>query len=257
MIRSALLIAALLLAGPAAAAPVEATARYIVTFSGVNIAQVNIDLADTGSRYSLDLKANVAGFGALVARGSATASAGGVPTRTGLVSDSFALETRAGGEVFNVDVTFAQRAVTAFKVTPPVLDTYDRVPLERRHLTQVGDFLSAFVLKGEALDRRLCDRRAEIFTGVERFTIAMRFAGEDEATSPRTGYQGPVVLCTLDYDPISGHYGESEITNYLADSERLIVWYAPLGETGYYIPYRALIGTGSGDLSMVLTQLDF
>ena len=66
-----------------------------------------------------------------------------------------------------------------------------------------------------------------------------------------------MVLCTVDYDPVSGHFTSSDITNYLADSDRIVIWYAPLGETGYFIPYRVLLGTDMGDLSMVLTEMRF
>lgn len=240
---------------PATAAPVDANARYVVTLGGINIAAISVDLKDDGRAYSMDLSANVAGLGTLVASGTATAASVGRSSGSALLADKFDLQTRANGETFTVNVAFSGRDVSAFKVEPPIIDNYDRVPLERRHLTGVGDFLSAFVLKGAALDKSLCQRQANIFTGVERFNIAMSYAGEDEATSPRTGYQGPVVLCTVDYQPISGHFSSSEITSYLADSKRIIVWYAPLGDSGFYIPYRVLLGTNMGDLSMVLTGL--
>lgn len=237
-------------------AEVDASASYVMTLGGINIAAMTVDLADDGSRYSLDLSANVAGLGSLVASGTARATSTGRSSGQGLVADSFDLETQASGETFTVDVAFAGRDVSAFQVQPPIIDNYDRVPLERRHLTGVSDFLSTFVLKGSGLDKSLCQREAHIFTGVERFNIAMAYAGDDQATSPRTGYQGPVVLCTVDYDPVSGHFTSSDITNYLAESDRIIIWYAPLGETGYFIPYRVLLGTNMGDLSMVLTRLD-
>ncbi|KQX35694.1 hypothetical protein ASD04_13015 [Devosia sp. Root436] len=246
---------AVFLSHPAGAAEVDATASYILTLGGVNIAAMKVNLDDDGSRYTLDLSANVAGLGTLVASGTAKATSTGRSSGASLLAEEFDLETRANGESFTVDVSFAGRDVSAFKVTPPIVDNYDRVPLERRHLTGVGDFLSAFVLKGNGLDKSLCQRQARIFTGVERFNIAMSYAGDDEATSPRTGYQGPVVLCTVDYDPVSGHFTSSDITNYLADSDRIIIWYAPLGESGYFIPYRVLLGTNMGDLSMVLTNL--
>jgi hypothetical protein len=242
--------------GPSAiAAEVDASASYVLTLGGINIAAMTVDLEDDGSRYSLDLSANVAGLGTLVASGTAKASSVGRSSGSNLMADKFDLETRANGDSFNVDVSFAGRDVAAFQVQPPILDNYDRVPLERRHLTGVSDFLSTFVLKGNGLDKSLCQRQARIFTGVERFDIAMSYAGEDEATSPRTGYQGPVVLCTVNYDPISGHFTSSDITTYLAESDRIIIWYAPLLETGYFIPYRVLLGTNMGDLSMVLTKL--
>ncbi|KKC32105.1 DUF3108 domain-containing protein [Devosia psychrophila] len=246
---------ALFMSLPAQAADVNATASYVVTLGGINIAAMTVDLKDDGSRFSLDLSAKVAGLGAVVSSGTATASATGRSSSRSLQAEEFDLQTKANGETFTVDVSFAGGGVSAFKVDPPILDNYDRVPLERSHLTGVSDFLSAFVLKGGGLDKSLCEREAHIFTGVERFNITMSYAGDDEATSPRTGYQGPVVLCTVDYNPVSGHFTSSDITNYMADSDRIIIWYAPLAETGFYIPYRVLLGTNMGDLSMVLTSL--
>lgn len=248
---------AMLMSLSAEAAEVDASASYVLTLGGINIAAMTVDLKDDGSRYSLDLKANVAGLGAVVSSGTAAATSTGRSSGQALLADEFDLQTKAAGETFTVDVSFAGRDVSAFKVEPPILDNYDRVPIERRHLTGVSDFLSAFVLKGTGLDKSLCQRQAHIFTGVERFNIGMTYAGDDEATSPRTGYQGPVVLCTVSYDPISGHFTSSEMTSYLAESDRIIIWYAPLGETGYYIPYRVLIGTNMGDLSMVLTSMKY
>jgi hypothetical protein len=242
---------------PAAAAEVNARASYVLTLGGINIAAMNVDLSDNGRTYELDLAANVAGLGAVVASGTAKVSSQGNSAGAGLVAQKFDLETRASGETFSVDVSFAGQDVSTFKVEPPIIDNYDRVPIERRHLTGAGDFLSAFVLKGGALDKSLCQRKVGVFTGVERFNITMAYAREEQANSPRTGYQGPVVLCTVDYQPVSGHFTSSEITNYLAESDRIVIWYAPLGETGYFIPYRVLLGTNMGDLSMVLTGMDF
>tara|TARA_R110002020_G_scaffold268166_4_gene483325 strand:- start:476 stop:1258 length:783 start_codon:yes stop_codon:yes gene_type:complete len=242
---------------PAAAAQVDAKASYVLTLGGINIAAMDVDLDDDGAQYSLDLSANVAGMGAIVASGTAQASSAGSSAGNQLAARTFSLQTRARGDTFDVNVTFSGGDVGSFKVEPPIVDNYDRVPLERRHLTGVSDFLSAFVLKGGALDKELCDRKVGIFTGVERFDIAMRFAGTDDATSARTGYQGPVVLCSVAYKPVSGHFTTSEITNYLAESNRIVIWYAPLGPTGYFIPYRVLLGTNMGDLSMVLTGMRF
>lgn len=253
MIRTSLAAFALLASMSASlAAPVEARASYVLTLGGINVATLDVDLSDDGRRYTLDMNAKVAGLGSLVSSGTAKVVASGSSSGPALVSSEFDLETRANGEVFTVDVSYAGNAVSAFKVEPPVFESYDRVPVERGHLRGVGDFLSAFVLKGKNLDKGLCQRQFKIFTGVERFDIAMSFVRNDEATSPRTGYQGPVVSCSLDYRPISGHYTSSEITNYLADTSRILVWYAPLGESGYFIPYRVLLGTSMGDLSMVL-----
>lgn len=252
-------LALLALAAPlttvsALAAPVDARASYVLTVGGINVALIDVDLDDDGARYGLDLSATVTGLGSVVASGTAKASASGSSSGASLQSDSFKLETRANGEVFNVSVGYAGGRVTAFQVEPPVYETPDRVPVERSHLNGVGDFLSAFVLKADALDRKLCERNFGIFTGVERFNIRMGFLDTDEATSPRTGYQGPLVACSVKYQPVSGHFESSEITSYLAGESRIVLWYAPLGATGYYVPYRVILGTSMGDLSLVLTR---
>ncbi|MBJ3786206.1 DUF3108 domain-containing protein [Devosia sediminis] len=259
MIRTALVLCSVLAplaAHSVPAAEVDARASYAVTVGGINVAVIDIDLDDDGRRYGLDLSARVAGLGTIVASGTATAQATGSSSGATLQSQNFALETRANGELFTANVDYEGRNVTAFQVNPPVLDSYDRVPLERAQLTGVGDFLSAFVLKADGLDRSLCERTLKIFTGVERFNIALNFLDNDEATSPRTGYQGPLVACSLKYQPVSGHFESSEMTTYMAETSRMILWYAPLGATGYFIPYRVNIGTSMGDLSIVLTRAE-
>lgn len=251
------LTAALLgLAGPTAAhAAAEATASYVVNLGGNIIANAKFRFVDTGSAYSLKLDANVSGVAQLVATGIAKVESTGAVTSDGLRSNNFDLLTRSAGEDFTIRVQYQQADVTAFQINPPIVNNIDRIQLERSQLSGVNDFLASFIRKG-ALNRGLCDYRARIFTGVERFDLNFSYAKDDVATSKRTGYQGPVVLCNIKYKPIAGHYTTSEITNSLAEDDRILIWFAPMKDTGYAIPYRVLLTTSVGDLSMVLTKLE-
>jgi hypothetical protein len=255
-LSAALGITGLLLIAPAAAADIAATGTYGITLGGTNVASAVVRLNDTGQRYAMGLDARITGFAQMVASGVVKVESAGLSTNSGLVSERFDLLTRAQGEDFTVDVQFAERDVSAFVVNPPILNEIDRVALERKHLRGVNDMMAAFVLRGRALDAELCNRKMQIFTGTERFNIAMNYARDDEATSLRTGYQGPLVLCAVRYQPVSGHYTTSELTTYLAQSDRILIWYAPLKTPGYFIPYRALLATSAGDLSIVLTKLE-
>lgn len=242
-------------AAPVAGAEVSSIATYVVNLGGTIIASARFALHDTGSAYTLSLDSKITGIAQLIASGTAKVDSSGVSNGAGLRSEAFKLLTSSGGEDFSVKVDYAGGEVAAFVVDPPIINNIDRVPVERKHLHGVNDMLAAFVLKGGKLDKSLCNHRAQIFTGIERFDIAMRYAKDDIATSKRTGYQGPVVLCNIRYTPISGHFTTSEITTYLADSDRILIWYAPLLQTGYFIPYRVLLTTTMGDLSMVLTSV--
>lgn len=240
---------------PASAADFSRTASYVVNVGRINVANAQITLKETSGNYGLDLDADVTGLGQFVASGKASATTRGSVAASGLSPEDFTLTTRTSEGTLEARVGFARGDVSRFTLNPPIVNEVGRVPIERAHLTRVTDMLSAFVTRGAALDARLCDRTARVFTGLERFDLALSFAKADTATSQRTGYQGPVVLCTARYKPVSGHYAGSAMTDYLASSNRILIWYAPLGDTGYFIPYRALIGTGAGDLSIVLTSL--
>lgn len=251
----ALLILFTLFGGNPVAAYANGAVSYVVSLAGINFATVNADLDTRGGTFELGLDANVSGVGSLVASGTAQATATGSTKSNGLTARSFDLETRANGETFTVDVDYAGGNAEAFRIDPPVTNNIDRVAVERKHMRGVTDPMASFIIKADALTPGICDRTLEVFTGMERFNIEMSFAAEQTATSPRTGYQGPVVLCTLKYVPISGHFTTSEVTSYLANSDRILIWYAPLNDSGYMIPYRVLMGTAAGDLSMVLTQM--
>ncbi|MDO8359211.1 MAG: DUF3108 domain-containing protein [Devosia sp.] len=250
-------LAALLCLGglDAARANATASATYVINLGGTIIASAKFKFTDAGATYDLALDASISGIAQLVASGIAKVDSSGIVTRTGLDSTSFDLLTRSGGEDFTVRVQYSAGNVSSFVITPPIVNNIDRVPLERKQLSGVNDMLATFLLKGSKLDRSLCDHHAQVFTGIERFDLDFRYAKDDVATSPRTGYQGPVVLCNIHYKPISGHYTTSEITNSLAQDDRILIWYAPLRDTGYFVPYRVLLTTSMGDLSMVLTDL--
>ncbi|MCF6343490.1 MAG: DUF3108 domain-containing protein [Devosiaceae bacterium] len=239
----------------ALAAPVNANARYIVSLGGINFAKVKISLNDDAKNYNINLDMKISGVGSLVASGSATGSVSGISSSKGLTPSKLNIMTDSRGEEFNVSVVYSKGNAVGFQVSPPLINDIGRVAIERKDLQRVTDPIGSFILKGKGFDERLCNQKLKLFSGLERFDVKMKFVEKQIATSKRTAYQGPVILCSVRYIPVSGHYVDSAITNYLAKSNRFLIWYAPLGENGHYIPYRVIIGTSAGDLSMVLTGL--
>lgn len=242
---------------PALADDFRAVADYAVTLGGTHIAKATVTLSDADGKYDLTVDAKISGLAQLVANGSAHLESTGNSGAAGLKARNFALTTQASGETYNVGISFTGGGVASFKVDPPIVNNIDRVAIERKHLLAANDMAAPFIVKGGKLDKSLCSRRLQIFTGIERYDLNLRYAKDDVATSKRTGYQGPVIVCSASYKPISGHYTTSEVTTYLASGEHILIWYAPVGESGYFIPYRALISTDAGDLSIVLTDLQF
>nr|WP_246473131.1 DUF3108 domain-containing protein [Pelagibacterium limicola] len=232
-----------------------ALAQYVVTLNGINIAYINVRLNLENGIYQLDLTADVAGLAQIVAQGSGAVNSGGRVTASGLASDRFYLETRTSAERFSVEARYSNGTADHFAVSPPLPANPDRVQVTAAHRRGVNDPVASFILRGQGLDETLCNRTMPVFTGIERFDLQLSFAQLDTATSSRTGYQGPVIACAMRYVPIAGHFESSEITAYLRNNQRMMAWFAPLGESGFFIPYRVLIGTSFGDLSLVLTSV--
>lgn len=243
------------LAGPATGQEAGTIASYIVSIGGINVSNIDIRLSTQGAAYQLDLAADVTGLAQVVGQGSGAVNSGGVVTPTGLQSNRFYLETRTANESFRLQTSYTNGNAAEGTVTPPLIDNPDRVPVASSHRSGVNDPLAAFILRGTALDASLCERTLRIYTGIERFDMPMTYVETTTATSTRTAYQGPVVLCAMRYVPISGHFESSEVTAYLASSNRMLVWYMPLGNSGFFIPYRVLMGSSFGDISMVLVGL--
>ncbi len=82
--------------------------------------------------------------------------------------------------------------------------------------------LQAFIFKGASSIDRFAMRARRSSPASSASTSPSAIARNDVATSKRTGYQGPVVLCAIKYKPISGHYTTSEITNSLAQDDRIL-----------------------------------
>lgn len=247
---------AILLAPQAFAADVNAKANYIVSLRGVNIATVGVAFKDNGDKYSVNISGDVAGLASLVAAGTATLASYGTSSKGDLQSDQFELETIANEQSFRVRFQANKGNVTSTQVIPALTQNENRVPVAAAHRRNINDPIAAFFLKSNGLDPAVCNRTLEIYTGVERYDIHLKFAKNQTATSKATGYQGPVMLCTMRYKPISGHFSNSDTTNYMKSNQRFLIWYAPLENSDYLIPYRILVGTAFGDLSMVLTRLN-
>ncbi|WP_027836053.1 DUF3108 domain-containing protein [Maritalea myrionectae] len=246
---------ALFCASTLAANAFDATANYVVTLRGVNIAQVAVDFDNNGQNYAVDIDGVVSGLASLVAAGTANLDSKGSLNGGDLQAEQFQLATEANNELFKVQFRAQGAKVNSFQVIPELTDNVNRVPVKQSQLTNINDPVAAFLIKADSLSPAICNRQMRIFTGIERFDINMSFAENQTATSQRTGYQGPVVLCKLKYNPVSGHFSDSASTTYMKNNQRFLMWFAPLKDTGYVIPYRVLVGTAFGDLSMVLTRL--
>src|SRR5262249_117637 len=98
-------------------------------------------------------------------------------------------------------------AISSFcPATPP--PSSDRVPVTNSNRQGIVDPLTALLFSadaaGEGLFPEACRHTLPIFDGHHRYDLKLRFKRMDKVTAEK-GYAGPVVVCSVNYEPIAGH----------------------------------------------------
>jgi hypothetical protein len=75
-----------------------------------------------------------------------------------------------------------------------------------------------------------------------------------ETVKAAKGYQGPVVVCSIQFLPISGYVPDRVAIKYLVAQRNMEVWLAPILGTRVLMPFKVTIPTPLGTGTMQATQ---
>jgi len=89
--------------------------------------------------------------------------------------------------------------------------------------------------KGLADEYCFCDGR-------ERYDLKLAFKRKDIVAAER-GYAGPVVVCSVHYEPIAGHRASAPLVKYLSEGRDMEVALAPAGGVHLLMPFRVSVAS--------------
>jgi hypothetical protein len=92
----------------------------------------------------------------------------------------------------------------------------------------------------EGLSPEACRQTLPIFDGHHRYDLKLRFKRMDEVVAEK-GYAGPVVVCSVGYEPIAGHRPTTPLVKYLSEGREIEVALAPLAGTRLLAPFRVSV----------------
>jgi hypothetical protein len=253
--RTALLAAAVLLlfaAATSAFADARLDVRYkasltaLADMKGIEIgkAALTVDITDDG--YAAAGSAKVTGLARLVSKGEGSVAARGnfVNGKVSPLTYSSTSETDKKAE--EIRITLANNVVKEFAVSPPTTPHEDRVPVTEQHRQGVVDPMSAAVISvpgsGDLLAHDSCNRTISIFDGRQRYDLVFSYE-RTEAAKNVTGYNGPMLVCRVDYRPIAGHRAARLQVKFMEDNKNIFVWLAPVAGTRVLFPIRVSIVT--------------
>ena len=105
----------------------------------------------------------------------------------------------------------------------------------------IVDPLTAMLFSAAATDDSLsqgaCRRTLPIFDGQHRYDLKLAFKRLDKVTAEK-GYAGPVVVCSVSYEPIAGHRASTPLVKYLSEGREMEIALAPVAGTRLLAPFR-------------------
>ena len=232
-----------------AAKPGEMTVvvDYGVALAGFPIGTAQLTGAFEGSRYRMDVSAVLTGLVGAVTGGQGSARASG--TVAGQPQPgAFSIATRTASSGIAVRMALARGSVTQSEVTPPLLDTGDRVPVTSANKRGIVDPASALMMpataRGALTDPANCNRTLPVFDGATRFNVVLSYGETRQVEKP--GYSGPVLVCNARYVAIAGHRPDRPGVRFMEENREMSVWLAPVEGARVLLPMRISVLTTLG-----------
>jgi len=251
----ALMTAAL---GDHAQAEGKLDASYTISFARIRVG----DIAATGvfgeSEYSISARGRAGGIIKVLLDGEASFSTHGTIKDGYPVPTTFTSKMVSGAETSDVTMVLDEGKVKELAATVPPPKS-DRVPVTQSNRQGIVDPLTAMLFSaaaaGEGLARDVCRHTLPIFDGQRRYDLKLAFKRMDKVTAEK-GYAGPVVVCSVSYEPIAGHRPSTPLIKYLSEGREMEMALAPVAGTRLLTPFRMLVESALANLVIEANQFE-
>jgi hypothetical protein len=217
-------------------------ARYVASLAGITIGRGNYVVDITDGHYTAAASGMTTGLVRVFTGGQGTSAAHGTMIGGQPVSSIYASTIKTSKKTDEVRITVNGGAVKDSKVDPPIDKDPDRIPIDEKSYSGIVDPMTAALLRtpgnGNPLSPQACQRTLQIFDGRMRYDLQFAFKRMDKVKAQK-GYEGPVVVCAVYFDPIAGHIPSRAAIRYVAKQRDMEVWLAPIAGTRMLVPFRA------------------
>lgn len=245
-----LLLAALVVTVPAKGARGDHSfsGEYTVSFLGIPVAYSQFNSTFKAGAYSVKGAFSAAGLARIFDDTKGSISSSGSIVGGTIQPRRFHSDYTSGNKAATIDVRFSGGDAVSTKVTPPPKKRgSDWVALRSADLKDVADPLAATMVSADSLDK-VCGRKVRLYDSEMRADLTLSHVSSGSISVK--GYEGPTVTCQLHFDPVSGYRKGRKAIDFVRTKSRIMVTFAPLGQTGVYAPIRATVGTEIGTITI-------
>ena len=241
----------------------KVNATYHIKYNGIELGKLRFNSTVKGRSYIMEsnTKLSVPLLGSIFK----SLSWRGVTRTTGTVRgdrpkpDNYYFAFSNGKKSGKVNMTFANSKVSRVESVPNKKMGAEYVRVKNSHLKRVMDPMSAIMLisrKGNS-HRSACARNIPIYDGKQRFNLKLSYKRSVRVKRSQSGgYAGPVIICRVRYQPVSGYKPHKKDVKFMAKTRGIELWLMPLPKSRNYAPYRFVLPLPVGTAEANLARFD-
>lgn len=238
-------------------------ATYKIKYNGIQLGKLHFKSTVKGRSYHMETRTKLS----IPLLGSIFKSMSwrGVTRASGIVRGnqprpanySFAFSN--GKKHGKINMNFSGHQITRIRRVPDKKLSRAYVPVTRAHLNKVMDPMSAIMLisrKGKS-HRTACANNIPIYDGKQRFNLKLSYKRTTKVKRSQSGgYAGPVIICRVRYQPVSGYKPHKKDVQYMAKNRGIELWLMPLPNSRNYAPYRFVLPLPVGQADAYLARFN-
>ena len=210
-------------------------ASYTISFARIRVGNITATVVFGDSEYAISARGRAGGVMKVLVDGEGSFTTRGTIKDGHPVPTTFTSKIVSDAETSDVTMVLDEGGVKELSAAPP--PSWDRVPATEANRQGIVDPLTAMLFSaavtGEGLSQEACQHTLPIFDGHQRYDLKLAFKRMDKVTGA-----GPVVVCSVGYEPIAGHRASTPLVKYLSECREMEIALAPVAGTRLLAPFR-------------------
>jgi Protein of unknown function (DUF3108) len=231
-------------------------ATYAITFARISVGNATLGVDFKESDYSITATGRVGGAMRVLLNGEAFLTTHGIVNDGRPEPQNFTSKIKSGEESDAVTMSLEAGNVTELLPRPAPSTGAPVTDADRQGII---DPLSAMLIPadgtGEELRQAACQRTLPIFDGRYRYNLKLAFKRMDKLSAGKA-YAGPVIVCSLEYQPIAGLGASTPLVKYLSEGREMELVLAPMPGTRVLVPVRFVVVSMLANLVIEVDRLE-
>ncbi|MEO3389296.1 DUF3108 domain-containing protein [Mesorhizobium sp. CAU 1741] len=243
-------LAALSSAAPLHASEQSFRAEYSVTLLGLPIARASFDSTFLEDRFTIAGTVASTGVGRIFDDTKGTTQVEGAIGKDGAQPSSYVLDYVSDGKQGHTTIRFGGAGVESVVNRPEPKRRSPWVPLTADALHATLDPITSTLIRTSDANE-VCNRTIRFFDGELRADLELTHM----SIGALPGFDGEGVTCQARFVPVAGYRQGRRQIEFLRNRSRITISFAKLGETGFYTPVDASIGTQVGTVRVTASRI--